>query len=190
MRRRWLSVCTVWPSHSQISSLSKAILALGKARSRIEPNMGCRGPDRLEWRDALPKKKSLREICRMDRRIVMKKLICSFGHCECDGHTVHTLSQLPLTTDWLAPRESDCSRMHSKVSSDWLPSYIKATRTVLEIFKTAGYFPDSPQVALQFRYINSAAAKFIIPCPNLNCRQKRAVTNFVIFKVRKTTSGK
>ena len=49
-----------------------------------------------------------------------------------------------LTADWLAPRESDCSRMRSKVSSDWLQSYIKATRPVLEIFKTAGYFPDSP----------------------------------------------
>jgi len=34
--------------------------------------------------------------------------------------------------------------MHSKVSSDWLPSYIKATRPVLEILKMAGYFPDSP----------------------------------------------
>jgi hypothetical protein len=37
--------------------------------------------------------------------------------CECDGHTVHKLSQQRLTADWLAPRESDCSRMHSKVSS-------------------------------------------------------------------------
>jgi hypothetical protein len=33
--------------------------------------------------------------------------------------------------------------MDSKVPSDWLPSYIKATRLVLEIFKMAGYFPDS-----------------------------------------------
>ena len=33
--------------------------------------------------------------------------------------------------------------MRNKVSSDWLPSYIKATRPVLEIFKMAGYFPDS-----------------------------------------------
>jgi len=31
--------------------------------------------------------------------------------------------------------------MRSKVSSDWLPSYIKPTRPVLEIFKTNGYFP-------------------------------------------------
>jgi len=34
----------------------------------------------------------------------------------------------------------------SKVSSDWLPSYIKATRPVLEIFKIASYFPDSPRI--------------------------------------------
>ena len=35
--------------------------------------------------------------------------------------------------------------MHSKVSSDWLPSYIKATRQVLEILKMVGYFPYSPR---------------------------------------------
>jgi hypothetical protein len=66
--------------------------------------------------------------------------------CECDGHTVHKVSQRHLAADWLAPRENDCSRMHSKVSSDWLPSYIKATRPVLEIFKMAGYFPDIPSI--------------------------------------------
>jgi len=32
--------------------------------------------------------------------------------------------------------------MDNMVSSDWLPSYIKATRPVLEIFKRALYFPD------------------------------------------------
>jgi len=35
--------------------------------------------------------------------------------------------------------------MHIKVSSDWLPSYIKATRPVLEIFRMVGYFSDSPR---------------------------------------------
>jgi hypothetical protein len=34
--------------------------------------------------------------------------------------------------------------MHSKVFSDRLPSYIKVTRPVLEIFRMAGYFRDSP----------------------------------------------
>jgi len=64
--------------------------------------------------------------------------------CECDGHTIHKLSQRRLTADLLAPRESDCSRMHSKVFSDWLPGYIKATRPVL--FKMVGYFSDSSRI--------------------------------------------
>jgi hypothetical protein len=64
--------------------------------------------------------------------------------CECNGHTVHKVSQWHLTADWLVLQESDCSQMHSRVSSDRLPSYIKATLPVLEIFKMAGCFPDSP----------------------------------------------
>jgi len=120
-----------------------AILALGKARSRREPNLGCRGADRPGWCDALPKI-SQHESCRMGRHIVVMKLVCSPFHCECDGHTVYKLSQLHLTADWLAPRESDCSQMHSKISSDWLPSYITSTWLVLEIFKIAGYFLVSP----------------------------------------------
>jgi hypothetical protein len=69
--------------------------------------------------------------------------ICSLGHCECDGRTIHKLSQRRLTADWLAPGESDSSRMHSKVSSDWLSSYIKATQPILEILKMAEYTLDS-----------------------------------------------
>ena len=88
------------------------------------------------------------ESCRMGRRIVVMKLTCSLGHCECDAHTVHKLSQRRLPADWLAPWDSDCSRMRSKVSSEWLPSYIKATRPVLEIFKMAGYILDSPRTSL------------------------------------------
>jgi hypothetical protein len=34
--------------------------------------------------------------------------------------------------------------MHFKVSSDWLPSYIKVTQPVLKIFKMAEYFLDRP----------------------------------------------
>ena len=82
----------------------------------------------------------------MGMRIVVMKLIRSLGHCECDGNAVHKVSQRRLTAEWLAPRESDCSRMDSKVSSDWLLSYIKATRPVLDIFKMDGYFPDCPRI--------------------------------------------
>ena len=85
--------------------------------------------------------KRLLESCRMSRRNVAMKLICSLNHCECDRHTVHKLGQRRLTVSWLAPQESDCSQMHSEVSSDWPPSYIKATQPVLDIFKVDGYFP-------------------------------------------------
>jgi hypothetical protein len=120
------------------------ILLLGKARSRRELNLGCRGL--TYWGGAmLWQKKSLRESCRMGRRSVVIKLICSLGHCECDSHTVHNLRQWCFTADWLASQDSYCLRMDGKVSFDWLPSYIKATRPVLEIFKMARYFPDSPR---------------------------------------------
>ena len=79
---------------------------------------------------------------RMGRHTDADSLICSLSHCEFDGHTVYKLSQWCLTAIWLAPWESNCSQMYSKVSSDWLPSYIKATQPVLEIFEMAGYFPD------------------------------------------------
>ena len=59
-------------------------------------------------------------------------------NCECEGHTVHKLSQWGLTADLLAPRENDYLRMHIKASSDWLPSYIKAKQLVLEIFRMDG----------------------------------------------------
>ena len=99
--------------------------------------------------DAMSCHKSLHMSCRMGRCIDADSLICSLGHCECEGHTVHKLSQQRLTADLLAPQESDCSWMHSKVSSDWLPSYINATRLVLEIFTMAEYFLDRLHIMLR-----------------------------------------
>ena len=61
VRRQWLSSCIVWPSHSQITSLSMAILTLGKAGSSREPNLGWTGADRLGW-CALPIKASTRAV--------------------------------------------------------------------------------------------------------------------------------
>ena len=40
---------------SKISSLSKVILVLGKARSRRAPNLGCRGAESPGWFDVSPK---------------------------------------------------------------------------------------------------------------------------------------
>ena len=41
---------------SKISSFSKVILVLGKARSRRVPNLGCRGAESSGWFDVSPKK--------------------------------------------------------------------------------------------------------------------------------------
>jgi hypothetical protein len=47
----------------QIPSFSKAVLGLGKARSRMEPNLGCRGADRPGWCDALPPPPPKKKVC-------------------------------------------------------------------------------------------------------------------------------
>jgi hypothetical protein len=65
VRRRWLSFCTLWPSHSQISAISTAILALGKANSRRKPTLGSRGAERPGWYDVMwcfAKKSCLRAV--------------------------------------------------------------------------------------------------------------------------------
>jgi hypothetical protein len=88
---------------------------------------------------------SLHESCRIRRCIDADLLLYSLVYCECDSHTVDKLSQRLLTANLLVSRESDCLWMRSKFSSDWFPSYITATRPVLEIFKMVGYIPDRPR---------------------------------------------
>ena len=101
----------------------------------------------------------------MGRRIVVMKLTCSLGHFECDGHTVHQLSQRRLTTDLLAPRKKDCKRMHNKVFSDRLPSYFKAARPVLDIQNGQIFSERAPYITMSGKqkdntqwshYINTA----------------------------------
>jgi hypothetical protein len=139
VRRRWLSLCTVWPSHSQWPSEQTRQCAcifyssragfFGKASH--EPGLSS---------PLQPRFGSLRLLAFPKAKIaVVREQIC-----ECDGDTVHKISRCRLTANLLAPSDSDCSQMHSKVSSDWLPSYIKAKRPVLEIFKMVWYFPYSP----------------------------------------------
>ena len=85
--------------------------------------------------------KSPHDNCRMGRRIVSaRSVIVNATVMQCTGSV-----QRRLTADWLAPQESDRTRTCSKVSSDWLPSYIKTTQTVLEIFKKSRYFPGRPR---------------------------------------------
>jgi len=140
------------------------ILALGKARSRREPNLVCKGgwQTGVMWWFA-------KEACTRAVEWTGALSWWSWYACsvivKCDGHTVHKLGQPRLTADWLAPRESDCSWMYSRVSSDWLPSYIQATQPVLEIFRMAGYLPDSPHM------VTTQLCNFI-NCDGCRSRQK------------------
>jgi len=54
-------------------------------------------------------------------------------------------------------------RKNSTVSSNWLPSYVKVTRPVLEIFKMAGYFPALFYVVcVFFNLIKSSACSITV----------------------------
>jgi hypothetical protein len=98
VRRRWLRLRTVRLSHSQISSLSTVILALDKVRSRMEPNLCCRGADRFGWCDALPEKpawklKTGQDHCHDEADLLARSLRMQWSH-SING-------QQRLTADWL-----------------------------------------------------------------------------------------
>jgi hypothetical protein len=151
VRRRWLSLCTVWPTHlqwpsEQISFITTMRLPIPQLSCRLFFFFGKASHHPGLSAPLQPRFGSLRLLAFPKAKIADEREEI----CECKGHTEHKLSQRRLTADWLAPWESDCLRLCSKVSSNWLPSYIKATRPVLEIFKMAGYFSDSPCIVHYF----------------------------------------
>ena len=165
VRRRWRRLCVEWPSHSQwprkkiifITAMRLPILQLSCRpfffNTKHHNTQVCQPPYSPDLAPCyfwlFPKPKSPLK----GRDLWMRR------------SPVHKLSQRLLTADWLAPRESDCSLMHIKVSSDWLPSYIKATLPVLEIFKMAGYTPDSSRT---FGWISAQSFPFLCPY-HVNC---------------------
>ena len=146
--RQWDAVdwaCVLCDRRIDKSPPFKAILAMGKAISRRETNLGWQ-----TWFMSCfaKKKKTLHQSCRMGRHIVVMKLICSpLGHCEWNSHTVHKPSQSSLTAEWLTPRESDYSQIHSKVSYDWLP----ITSRPRDRFSRYSNWPDTLRTALILR---------------------------------------
>ena len=114
-------------------------------------------------------------------------------------HTVHKLSQRRLTADLLARWDSDCSRRHSKVSFNWLPSYIQDTQPVLEIFKMDSYLPDRPRTAIPAYMYQGAvkslarpgrkqARKHVREARDFNNIETRAVIKF-IFSCKQGAKG-
>ena len=72
--------------------------SFGKSQKSQGANSGLQG-GLTDKGDVTLCQKSLHESCRMGRNVVVMKLNCSLGHSECDGHTVHKLSQRRLTAD-------------------------------------------------------------------------------------------
>ena len=68
-------------------------------------------------------------------------LLYLLSHFECDGHTVHTLTQWhlppPLTS---TVKSSLFTQAHSSPLS-WLPGYIDVVQTILVILTMAELFP-------------------------------------------------
>ena len=88
--RQWDAVdwtCVLCKRRIHKSPLSTAISALGKARSRREPNLGCRGADRPGWCDVLPKKactravewaRALMQICWSARSVIVNATVTEY----------------------------------------------------------------------------------------------------------------
>ena len=142
---------------SEISSLSKGILVLGKARSCRTPNLGCRGTESPGWFDLSPQN-SARDVMdawagallwwscqspvahnysllnhpnnfcggmfKLNTKFEAHLLLYSLSHFECDGHTVHTLTQWHLPPHWPVQWSRHCSRRRTPVHSPGLPGYI------------------------------------------------------------------
>ena len=124
VRPHWLSLCTVWPSHSQWPS--EQISFITTMRLPIL-ELSCR---LFFWQSIT----SPRSVSPPTAQIWLP-VISSFSQS----------SPLKGRDLWMrrshgTQTQSDCSRRHIKVSSDWLPNYIKATRPVLEIFKWLNTF--------------------------------------------------
>ena len=81
---------------------------------------------------------------KFNTKFVADSLLYSLSHFECDGHTVHMLTQqhlpLPLSS---TVKSSLFTHAHSRPLS-WLPDYIDVMQTVLVILTMVGLFPNRP----------------------------------------------
>jgi len=101
VRRHWLSLCTVWLSHSQwpseqISFVTTMHLPILQLSCRLfwQSITSPRSVNPLQ-----PRFGSLRLLAFPKAKIVVGRKVI----CECDNHTVHRLIQRCLTADLLVP---------------------------------------------------------------------------------------
>ena len=146
---------------SEISSLSKVILVLGKAWSHTAPNLGCRGLSHLG--DLMFCQKTLQESWCMSRCVVVMKLqtpaaVLNHLNSFCRGmfkintkfdadSLLHSLSHFKCTSPqrtcslngihcpcWLVQWSCHCSCMRIAVHSPWLPGYIYVIAQIILLY--------------------------------------------------------
>ena len=78
-------------------------------------------------------------------------LLYSLSHFECDGHTVHMLTQRHLRPYWIIVQWSYYSHMCIPVHSPWLLGYINVTQTVLGILTMARLFQTDLVYRVRFQ---------------------------------------
>ena len=173
--------CHIFPESHQwpeISSLSKVILVLAKARSHRAPNLSCSRAKSPGWFDVSPK--TLHKMCCDEAahhqlptaaafwiiQIVsveewsslmqnLMQICCS----DCSAilnakSTLYTCSVISVyLPHWLVQWSRLCSCKSIPVHSTWLPDYIDITTTVI-ISTMVGLFPDRPHTCIHIYQYN------------------------------------
>ena len=68
-------------------------------------------------------------IFKLNAKFGADSLLCWLSYFECDGHTVHVLTQWCLLPPWLVHWGRRHSHMHILVHSPWLPGYMDVAQT-------------------------------------------------------------
>ena len=98
-------------------------------------------------------------------------LLSSLSYFECDGHTVHMLTQWHLLPPLTSAVKLSLFIHALSVCTPWLSGYIHVAQTILITLTMAGLFPDRPRICLQ---VGQADYYY-----SLTCKQNPSVTSLV-----------
>ena len=116
----------------EISSLSKVILVLGKARSHMVLNLGCSGAESPGWFDVSPK--NLMQICCSTCSVILNATATQY---TCSLNSIYR-------PHWLVQWSHHCSCLHIPFHFLWPPDYIDTVQMVLIKLSMAGLFMERP----------------------------------------------
>ena len=156
----------------ELSSLSKVILVLGKARSHRAPNLGCRWAELPGWFDVSQKNLCMRRDAWADETpnhqlpIAVAFWIIPIVSVEESSSLMQNMMQIRCSTSsvilnvmatqytclfysichphWQVQWSHHCSHMYIPVHSPWLPSYIDVMQTIIVMLTMVWVFPDRP----------------------------------------------